>query len=335
MKSLIKKILYRGGAFRLCSLMKSSIYVPILMYHGVRREQDNEVSEKIFEKHIDSQIFTDHLRILKKYCTPIPLSEIFTEKKLPANPVVITFDDGYKNNYDVAFPLLQEYQVPATVFVTTGFVDRTHFLWTDRLEYIVAHSASKDTISLQGGTLILKMDNEKEKLKTLGLVKEKLKHYNEEARLEILENIAQKLGASYEWTQIPPELMPISWDEIREMKSSGLVEIGSHTVSHPILSRCSDEKQLYELATSKYRISEELGDDCILFAYPNGRHIDYTKKTIHILKKCGYKIALTTISGFYDGYKNDSFEMKRFATGARLEDFACIVSGFRRLIGKS
>ncbi len=334
MKSLIKKILYRGGAFKLCSLIKSSRYVPILMYHGIRRKQDNEIPEKIFEKHLDSRIFTDHLRILKKYCTPVSLSEIFAEKKLPVNPVVITFDDGYKNNYDVAFPLLQEYQVPATIFVTTGFVDKTHFLWTDRLEYIVAHSASKDTISLQGGTLILKMDNEKEKLKTLTSVKEKLKNYNEEERLEILENIEQKLGSGYEWTQIHPELMPLSWDEIREMKNSGLVEIGSHTVSHPILSRCSDEKQLYELATSKYRISEELGDNCILFAYPNGRHIDYTKNTIRILKECGYKIALTTISGCCDTCEDDSFELKRFPTGGALEDLVCIVSGFSRLTGK-
>ncbi len=333
MKSLIKKILYQGGAFKLFSFRKTLRYVPILMYHGIRREQDNELPKKNFEKHIDSQTFIDHLQILKKYCNPISISELFAEKKLPANPVVITFDDGYKNNYDVAFPLLLEYQVPATVFVTTGFVDRTHFLWTDRLEYMVVHSARNDTISLQGGALILRMDDEREKIKTFSLVKEKLKNYNEEDRLEALENIEYELGTSYEWVQVPSELMPLSWDEIREMKNSGLVEIGSHTVSHPILSRCSGERQLYELATSKDRISEELGGDCMLFAYPNGRHIDYTRNTIRILKECGYKIALTTISGYNDRFIN-SYEIKRFGTGVTLEDFACIVSGFSRLTGK-
>ena len=335
MKSLIKKVLYRGGGFRICSLRKSSGFIPILMYHGIRLEQDNEPLKKKFGKHLDSSMFTEHLEILKNYCNPISLSEAFFDKKIPKNPIILTFDDGYKNNYEVVFPLLKKYQVPATIFVTTGFVDQTHFLWTDHLEFMFTQSECADTICLQGGTLVLRMGNEKEKRETLYLVKEKLKNYKDEDRLELLKDIELKLGANYEWDQIPQELMPLSWDEIREMKNSGLVEIGSHTVTHPILSKCSCEKQFYELSTSKNRIFDELGDDCTIFAYPNGRHIDYTQDTIRILKECGYKIALTTVPGYYDTSKEDSFEVKRLGrVGSSLEDFACIVSGFNYLIKK-
>jgi hypothetical protein len=126
---------------------------------------------------------------------------------------------------------------------------------------------------------------------------------------------------------MPKSFKPLKWDQIRKMKESGLISLGSHTVSHPILSRCHSEIQQYELYESKCRIETELNEPCYMFAYPNGQIDDYKIKTIELLKNNKYKVALTANHGYNHINYNNRFELKRWGSNVSIDGLELVVSG--------
>lgn len=331
-KILLKKILFHLGVFRVYKLANQNV-ISILMYHGCWPGNIDAELKYYAGKHIEPLEFENQLKLIRKYCSPVSLLDVLYKNNVPPNAVVITFDDGYRNNFQYAFPLLKKYHVPATIFVTTGFVDRKHFLWTDRLAFMIINSMRNDIVNLKKYNIVLRLGSKKDRIFSIVSSKQQLKDCPEDERIEALDKIEDELSIRYDWGVVPPILQPLTWDEIREMKHSNFVEIGSHTVSHPILSQCNYEKQCYEMKTSRDRISEELGNDCILFAYPNGERSDYTKDTIRLLKKLEYKCALTTVAGYMERHEKENYEIKRFGTRDRIEDLASIITGFSRLVG--
>ena len=333
MKQKLKKLAHYSGIFRLSSLINRNV-LSILMYHGFFLPADKTGLTIFKSKHLNIEIFENHLKLFTKYCTPISLEAAIVSKKLPPNPIVLTFDDGYKNNYIYAFPLLKKYKVPATIFVTTGFVDRTDYLWTDRLEFIIYNTNSKNVdLYWENTKLTLELSTDEQMKKTIYTIKVLLKTLPETQKISFLDNLQNLLRVEYNWDKIPSVHLPLTWDEIREMKSSGLVSIGSHTVTHPILSKCSYEKQRRELMLSRQRIIEELGEDCTLFAYPNGKINDYNHETIGLLKESGYRGAVTTGVGYIDNDNRDIFQLNRFGTGMNIEELGTVVTGVSRLVG--
>jgi len=306
------------------------------MYHGFSRPTNKNDGLTNFEgKHKNIAEFEKHLKLFTKYCTPVSLEDIASNRKLPPNPVVLTFDDGYQNNYAYAYPLLKKYRVPATIFVTSGFVDKTNFLWTDRLEYIVDHTAQKNIeISWENEKLVFNMNAFNEKTDTLLTIKKYLKNLPETKKQLFIDRIQEAFEVEYNWDTVPTLLQPLNWDEIREMRQSGLVSIGAHTVTHPILSKCTYEEQREELTRSQRRIADELGEECTLFAYPNGQMTDYNQDTIGLLKELGFLCAVTTIFGYLDNNHRDDLQLNRFGVAGSLEELGTIATGLSRLVGK-
>ena len=332
MKQKFKKLAHYSGIFRLSSWVNRN-KLTILMYHGFSRLQDNLSLTDCEGKHLNITEFENHLKLITKYCTPISLEEAKLNKKLPPNPIVLTFDDGYQNNFLYAFPLLKKYKVPATIFVTTGFVDRTNYLWTDRLEFIINHSHTNNIEFLwEGKKLIFELSNDEQKITTIISIKNYLKALSESKKLLFLDKLQADLKIEYNWDKIPSLLLPLAWDEIRIMKENGLITIGSHTVTHPILTNCSYKQQRNEIMLSRQRIIEELGEDCTLFAYPNGEINDYNHETIGLLKESGYMGAVTTVVGYIDKSNRDNFQLNRFGTGMNIEELGTIVTGLSRLV---
>ena len=332
-KHVIKKLAYHSGLFKVSS-WKNRNMLTILFYHGFSHRANNKEGKNSNAKHLNIEEFEKHLKLFKKYCTPISLKEAVLNEKLPANPIVLTFDDGYKNNYSYAFPLLKKYRVPATIFITTGFIDQTNFLWTDRLEFIIDNTHCKSrNFQCEDDNLILELCTDNEKMQTIRSIKKYLKALPESKKLSFLDRLQQFLEIEYNWDKIPSLLMPLTWDEIREMKESGLISIGSHTVTHPILSKCSCEQQRKELMLSQKRIVEELNQDCNLFAYPNGKFADYNQDTIRLLKELDYLGAVTTVDGYIDISNRDSLQLDRFGYEKTVEDMAVLISRFYHLVG--
>jgi len=328
----IKKAVRYVGGYALARRLNRGL-VTIMMYHGVGPTMCHPLSQR---KLLPLDVFEQQLRFYKQYCTPVSLDMVLASRELPPNPIVLTFDDGYKNNYDHVFPLLVEYNIPATIFVTTGFIDRKTFLWTDYLEYLVYFANGREQrpafrqfinaeLNLQVGADATRV--------TVDTIKRRLKTVPDAAKTTFLSKMASVLDVEYDWQTIPLELQPLSWEEIREMQNSGFVSIGSHTVTHPILSKCDCEKQKHELQSSKQRISQELRTRCDQFAYPNGQRSDYNCETLRLLRELGYRAALTSIPGYVLATSSDELQLPRFGT-TELAALRPIVTGVTRWLHK-
>jgi len=160
MKQTVKKLLRYLGLFHFSAWINKNL-LNILMYHGFSEQKNNTGLTNFDGKHLDVDEFEDHLKLIKKYCTPISLEEAILNKRLPPNPIILTFDDGYKNNYIYAYPLLRNYRVPVTIFLTTGFIDQSHYMWPDRVEFMINQTKIRYIDLLWEGDLLkLELDND-------------------------------------------------------------------------------------------------------------------------------------------------------------------------------
>lgn len=233
--------------------------VRILMYH--RFPQTHALEEQCIH--------------LTRYYRPVSMSQVGSwadnGEEIPANAIVVTVDDGYRDFYTEAFPVLSRYSIPAIVYLATDMLDQRSCLWVDWVRVLFQSAGKGADAAFQ----------EKERLKRLP---------NEE-RLARLERLPGELGISPA-PDLPKDLEPLHWGEVREMSGKG-IEFGAHTMSHPILARLeSREKLKNELAGSKARIEAETGAPVRHFCYPNGLAADFTQETLSVLAECGYQTSV-------------------------------------------
>ncbi|HWP45392.1 MAG TPA: polysaccharide deacetylase family protein, partial [Blastocatellia bacterium] len=226
------------AAFRLANRSKALI----LTYHRFsRRESDFATSARAFAEQLD---------YLRSRYRIVPLSELAdrlaADERLPGALAAITIDDGYSDAYEIAFPLLRRYGAPATLFIVTGFVDRKAWLWTDKLRFITSRTNQKRIeIDLCDRPLHIELNGEASRLRAADRINSALKTMPEEEREEAIARIARSLSVVLPRTP-PPEFAPVSWEQVREMDACR-VEIGSHTETHPILTRVSRSRLRREL----------------------------------------------------------------------------------------
>lgn len=179
------------------------------------------------------------------------------ELPFPKKAVVITIDDGWQSNLDNIVPIAVKNKIPVTIFVSTDVVEKGNGYWWS---YIT--EARKRGLSHNSVEFFKTLDNED--------------------RLKIIEETKSKIDLKREALTI---------EQIKEISKNKLVSIGSHSVTHPILPKCSDEKSAFEIAHSKKTIESWTGDQVFHFAYPNG---DYTPREVAHLKASGYTVAFST-----------------------------------------
>ncbi|MDA8091334.1 MAG: polysaccharide deacetylase family protein [Nitrospiraceae bacterium] len=327
MKIFIKKMLNKAGVLNIFNAFTSG-KINIFFYHGFTEDRTG-TNNALENKFLPIAEFERHLEIYLKYGTPVSLPDVVSGKKIPRNAVVLTIDDGYANNFSLVYPLLKKYNFPATIFLTTGFIDREIFLWTDWLEFIVegVPSGVERIIEWAGGVSEMNFSRDQTRELSIRDLKLALKKMPLKKIHLVLNGLQNALRIDYRWEKIPQSLYPLTWGQIREMKKTGLVSFGSHTVCHPVLSRCDRETQSFELIDSKRRIEEELGEPCPLFAYPNGKKDDYTRETVDLLKKAGYTHALTTNSGYNMSDSSNPYELKRWGAGQTCAELEYIAAG--------
>jgi peptidoglycan/xylan/chitin deacetylase (PgdA/CDA1 family) len=312
-RSVLKLMRATGGFSALRRLNRGQAL--ILTYH---RFADKEVEGRISEAQ-----FTEHLRFLKNNHRVLPLAEIVAYlaagKTLPANTAAITIDDGYRDFYDVAFPLLKRFGTPATFFVITDFLDRKGWLWTDKARYMAERTKAN---AIEFGGQVFELDGAASRKTVAAAINARLKRMPDEEKEKHLEDL--QTAFAVELPEMPPEnCSPIDWEQAREMDAAG-IGIESHTVSHPILTNVTDERLRRELTDSKRRLREELGREADLFCYPNG---GYDQRAKTAVAAAGYKAAVTTDLGF-NPPGSDVFELKRADAHPSMIDFEQYASGF-------
>lgn len=244
----------------------------ILMYHRVLNDP--------LLPGIAPDIFAQQLAYLQKNFRVVPVDQLVSEINEGIQEpysVALTFDDGHQDFYTNAWPLLKEYQLPASLYVTTGFVDNKCWLWPDLLRYILINTKKK-SFEVEGlEELALGKANLLTAWNRLGDYCLTLKTAD---RDYFLKNLALRFEVDID---IQPEkpFSAVTWDQLREMQKEGL-DVGSHTVSHPILSDLDEGQLIAELTGSFRRIEEELGTTPTGICYPNGMAKDISP----LVEKC-------------------------------------------------
>jgi peptidoglycan/xylan/chitin deacetylase (PgdA/CDA1 family) len=283
--------------------------VSIVMYHGVTSQAlpvPNwcQLPARAFEKQMD---------YLAGACRVLPLGEVLDHlehgRPLPEGAACITFDDGFRNVATTAYPILRARGLPATVFLVTENLETAQPAWPDRLYYNLALTARS---SITHGGRAWPLEAAPQRACAYRELSGRLKQLDNDARERALADLIDRLGN----LPVPRDsgLDPMDWADVAGLASGGLVQFGSHTHTHPILSHCAPVRQHEELRRSRDILRERLGR-AESFAYPNGGRADFTPETKRILRELDYRCGVTTITGSNPPAR-DRFELRRLGVGS-------------------
>ncbi len=266
LRSLVKRGLLAAGYYRQALTRKPFPGVAVLCYHGVRDDGMPRDTLPLAYLHIPASRFESHCRVIRECCDPISLDDWRAawngRGALPARPVLITFDDGYRSVLTRALPILRRHGLPAAVFVCTSPMGGRRMLWFD-------HVAARD-----GEDAV-----EALKSKPYGWWR------------EIVADAPEISGDDPRALLTP--------DELRTLADTPGIEIGGHTARHPILAHAPAADQCREIEQNLREIREWTGRTARAFAYPNGRPgLDYDAETVALLGKAGVDAAFTTRPAF-------------------------------------
>jgi peptidoglycan/xylan/chitin deacetylase (PgdA/CDA1 family) len=315
------KLLWVTGAFDLMRWINRHRAL-ILTYH--RFSHDN------VKWRTSAQTFSKHLEYLTGNYRIVPLSVILEHlskgETLPPALAAITIDDGYRDAYEVAYPLLRRYGVPATLYAVTEFVDRRVWLWTDKSRFLTEQASAQELVTtIDGEYFSIKLFDETSRSRAAEQINEALKRLDNDARDEAIKMIARELGVAI--PEAPPdEFAAITWQQAREMDQKG-VEIGSHTLTHPILTNIGNERLRHELSESRARLEAVLKRRVEHFCYPNG---DFDERVQREVARAGYGSAVTVINGLNE-VRGDLLRLRRINTESDMAHFAQSTSGFEQL----
>lgn len=264
----------------------------VLIFHRVLPQPD-----PLFPDEVDAARFDEILGWVKSWFQVLPLDEAarrLADGSLPARAAVLTFDDGYADNHDIALPLLRRHGLPCSFFVATGFLDGGR-MWNDTLIESIRRSALP-TLDLRG-----LQDGRGDDLGQHGLgdtahrraaiaaLIGRVKYLPPEPRLACVNAIAARAEV------VPPDDLMMTGAQVRALRAAGM-QIGAHTVSHPILAALQPQQAADEIARSRDALQTLLGEKVGLFAYPNGKPGSDYLPDVHpgIVRELGFDAAVST-----------------------------------------
>ncbi len=241
----------------------------ILMYHSVAPPETARYVDVAWR--MTPARFEQQVRFLARHRRVIPLAELVQRLREARAPepgsVVLTFDDGYRDNLEIAAPILRKYGVPATFFLATGYVDRAESQWVDRLYVLFTTRQQHDCGTLPGVTQRWDLRDPRQCRAAHGAIALRLLETSHAEREEILGQVEAQLAPS----EKPPRLT-LDWNEVRELATRyPELEIGVHTADHIDLARSTPETIHAELERSIADVERELGRRPRHFSFPYGR----------------------------------------------------------------
>ncbi len=217
-----------------------------------------------------------------------------TQKQDRRTLLVLTFDDGYHDNYTHAFALACELQIPITIFLIPGYIESgSPFWWLEGKR--LAHLTQVEKVTIEGHVYQLKRREEREKLAQV--IDSHLRHATSVAEREaFLADMREALAISPE-AKVDEAIRPLTWTEVREMAQSGWVSFGAHTMHHPILACLADPGEVKrEVCECRRVLEQQLSYPVRTFAYPVGRLEHIGEKGLRAVREAGYNWAVTTVN---------------------------------------
>jgi peptidoglycan/xylan/chitin deacetylase (PgdA/CDA1 family) len=252
---------------------------------------------------------------LRRYFHVVPLLHLVEQlaggRDLEKRSVVLTIDDGHRNCYEFLFPLLKEFELPATLFVVSSFIRGEDWIWTDKVLWLSDQPNCPEVLRPE----------------QLASAFRWLNRMSPDERNAVMQALADQAGVCIPKSP-PAKYAPCSWSELREMADSGLLEVGSHTVTHPILSTISDEASWDELTRSRAHIEEGMGRKISCFCFPNGMPGDYRESQVRQVEETGYACSVVAQSGLVRA-RSDRYRLPRIGVARKssTEEFSRWLDG--------
>jgi peptidoglycan/xylan/chitin deacetylase (PgdA/CDA1 family) len=277
--------------------------------------------------------FNQQMDYLAKWFNVVSMQDVLQwldgRKELPHYAALITFDDGYLDNYTFAYPILRAHRFPALIFLTTEHIDTDLPFYWDMAAYCFQHT-NRDQLTFPHGTTEAWSNPEQ-----LDHVSKKwielMKTLPQAEKIEYVQRLPEALNVS-----VPDgffKKLMMNWDQIREMHAGG-IEFGAHTMHHPILTRVSLDEVRAEVEGSKSRIEKELAEPVLSFAYPNGQSSDLNGKIERIVAESGIRAAFTLLNGpsSQAEVKRNPFAIRRIFISYKhsLPEYAALLSPINR-----
>lgn len=301
-------VLVKSGASRILAYQSKHPCL-ILNYHGVVDQPQPEISVN----HMGAKDFDDQIRYFKRNFNLLGLDDfvetIHSDKPSSKKSILITFDDGYANNYDYAFPILQNHKAPAVIFPVTGLIGTEKASWYDYFDltkHLLTDSGIASKIKFIANDFGLTFDTKE----NLHILTEQFKSFDLEKKSAFLKQYMSVVGDDVFHDSRKTKFWKMLNDkQIKEMSESGLITFGSHTVSHPNLDLINPEIACNELAESKAFLEKITGKTVKSIAFPDGGYNDGIK---NMVREIGYEIMFSvTPKCKSDQHENDIF--RRFS----------------------
>lgn len=313
-RELLARALYWTGTSHIISQLPARDSLLVLNYHRIGNAADDLFDPGVFSATADA--LDEQIKYLKRRVSIVTLEEALAfsggsdTHKARRCCVLLTFDDGYLDNFQIAFPILRSHGVQGVFFLATGMVGSCHVPWWDHIAFVVK-TARKRQFSLRyPARLVIDLDEngvEASLRAILGLYKKPensdphrfIRELEREAKGEDLPGTVRRF---------------LDWDEAREMLRGGMA-IGSHTHSHHVLSQLEPDLQLEEMRNSRCILKENLGVDIDVIAYPVGSKTSFNEHTRNAARAAGYRVAFSFYGGINVPGKVSPYDLNRIGIG--------------------
>jgi len=323
--------LYGTGALGAVMNVRKHLPVPgtlsVVTYHHIAEETPGYKYDPGVADATPAQ-FRRQMELVAKYCTPIGIDEVVRALEgapLPKNPIVITFDDGYKSCRETALPILESLGIPAVFFIATGFVNDRTLYWWERIALILSSATNASASFTYPITLELDAAHPRALRTLTSIVKDT--HGLDLERF--LSELARGFGVEWdpELERMHSNHLVMSWDDVRALAKAGM-NIESHSRQHRVLQTLDPASLAEDLLESKREVEAQIGKPVRAIAYPVGRKISHLPAVRHAVAAAGYKLGFTNMSGatrIWPGamgkvLKIDPFDMRRVSTEREMSD---------------
>jgi len=324
-------MLHRAGA--LTAMMQLRRYAPgpstisILTYHHVADEDTAYPYDPGVADATPAQ-FRRQMEMLARYCTPIGVDELIRAVEgapLPKNPVMVTFDDGYRSCHDVALPILRAVGMRATFFVATGYINDRKLYWWERIAICLSQARVPAAIINYPRTVEVSSKSPDSQRKLADLIKDTpnldVKRFLDELCAAFGVEWSDDIEANHAGNLV------LSWDQVRGLSRAGM-DVESHSRWHRVLQTLDDDLLHDELVGSKQDLESQLGRPCRAIAYPVGRRISHVARIRAAVAAAGYRIGMSNASGATRIWSGslaemlpcDPFDIRRVSTDRAMSD---------------
>ncbi|MES2046931.1 MAG: polysaccharide deacetylase family protein [Pseudomonadota bacterium] len=275
--------------------------VCIITYHRILEHRD-----PLLETEPDVDTFTWQMETLAACFNVLSLPEAINaikENRVPPRAVCISFDDGYRSCHDLALPIINRLDLHATVFVTTGYLDGGN-MWNDRIIEAIRRLPEGPLDLREVGLGLHAISGQEERKAIVHKISDDSKYLPADTRIQVIKKLEKLAGF------VQDSHLMLTREMIANLSEQGM-EIGGHTITHPILANLNDNDARYEIVENKRVLEKIVGKPITLFAYPNGKvEADFEERHVTMVKEAGYTAAFTTAFGVATS-ANDFFQIPR------------------------